>query len=140
MLLVAIKRKFSPCVTSKNKGLMKRGKYVTCGSLVLKLNSSKMMLPVGVSVIQQSTSFSLIYIYRDIILLDLVQNLISDWMQTEHQKKCSISINRVDNAAYPHDLCYSIHNDTKSKNEVCDNLMLAELDGIVNPTLRKRFD
>ena len=35
-------------------------------------------------------------------------------------KKWSIAINRVDNAAYHHDLCYSKHDDTKTRNEVCD--------------------
>ena len=38
-------------------------------------------------------------------------------------KELSISINSVDNAAYHHDLCYSKHNDTKTRNEVCDNTM-----------------
>ena len=52
----------------------------------------------------------------------------------------SIPINRVDNTAYHHDLCYSKHDDTRSKNEGCDNTMLGELNGIVNPTLRERND
>ena len=49
-------------------------------------------------------------------------------------------INRVDNAAYHHDLCHSKHDDTKTRNEVCDKTMLGELSGIVNPTLRERID
>ena len=32
-------------------------------------------------------------------------------------KEWSIPINRVDNAAYHHDLCYSKHDDTKTRNE-----------------------
>ena len=48
-------------------------------------------------------------------------------------------INRVDNSAYHHDLCYWKHDDTKTKNEVCDKTMLGELSGIVNPTLRERI-
>ena len=55
-------------------------------------------------------------------------------------KEWSIPINRVDNAAYHHDLCYSKHDDTKTRNQVCDKTMLNELNGIVNPTLRKRID
>ena len=39
----------------------------------------------------------------------------------------SIPINRVDNAAYHHDLCYSKHDDTKTRNEDCDKTMLGEL-------------
>ena len=55
-------------------------------------------------------------------------------------KEWSIPINRIDNAVYHHDLCYSKHHDTKSRNEVCDKTMLGELSAIVNPTLRERID
>ena len=55
-------------------------------------------------------------------------------------KEWSISINRVDNAAYHHDLCYSKHDDTKTRNEVCDKTMLGESNGIVNTTLKERID
>ena len=58
----------------------------------------------------------------------------------ETLKEWSIPINRVDNADYHHDLCYSKHDDTKTRNEVCDKTMLGELSGIVNPTLRERID
>ena len=47
-------------------------------------------------------------------------------------KEWRIPINRVDNAAYHHDLCYSKHEVTKTRNEVCDKTMLGELSGIVN--------
>ena len=52
----------------------------------------------------------------------------------------SIPINRVDNATYHHDLCYSKHDDTKTRNQVCDKTMLNELNGIVTPTLKERID
>ena len=55
-------------------------------------------------------------------------------------KELSIPINKVDNAAYHRDLCYSKHDDTKTRNEICDKTMLGELSGIVNPTLRERTD
>ena len=55
-------------------------------------------------------------------------------------KEWSMPINRVDNAAYHHDLCYSKHDDTKTRNEVCDKTMLGELSRILNPTLRERID
>ena len=55
-------------------------------------------------------------------------------------KKWSLPINRVDNAAYYHDLCYSKHDDTKTKNDVCDKTMLGDLSEIVNPSLRERID
>ena len=52
------------------------------------------------------------------------------------QRNGASQINRVDNAAYRHDLCYSKHDDTKTRNEVCDKAMLGELNG----TLRERID
>ena len=55
-------------------------------------------------------------------------------------KEWSIPINTVDNAAYQLDLCYSKHDDTKTRNEVCDKAMLVELNEIMNQTLRKRID
>ena len=54
-------------------------------------------------------------------------------------KGWSMPINRVDNAAYHHDLWYSKHDDTKTRNEVCDKTMLNELNEILNPTLRERI-
>ena len=54
--------------------------------------------------------------------------------------KWSMSKNRVDITVYHHDLCYSKHSDTKTRNDVCDKAMLNELDGIMNPTLRERID
>jgi len=49
-------------------------------------------------------------------------------------------VNRVDQAAYHHDICYVKNKDTKTRNEVCDKNLLEELDGIYNPTLRERID
>ena len=33
-----------------------------------------------------------------------------------------------------------LHDDTTTRNEVCDKTMLVELSGIVNPTLSERID
>ena len=55
-------------------------------------------------------------------------------------KEWRMPINRVDNAAYHHDLCYSKHDDTKTRNEVGNKTMLGELSGIFNQTLRERID
>ena len=55
-------------------------------------------------------------------------------------KEWSKPINRVDIAAYHHDLCYSKHDDTKTRNEVCGKTMLDELNGIVIPKVRERID
>ena len=55
-------------------------------------------------------------------------------------KEWSILMNSVDNAAYDHDLCYSKHDDTKTRNDVCDKTMLGGYCGIVSPTVRERID
>ena len=60
--------------------------------------------------------------------------------QDETPKEWRKPINRVDNAAYHHELCYSKHDDTKTRNDVCDKTMPGEFNGIVNPTLRERVD
>ena len=52
----------------------------------------------------------------------------------------SQSVNRVDEAAYHHDVCYAKNKNTGVRNRVCDKNMLDELDGIYNPTLRERLD
>ena len=55
-------------------------------------------------------------------------------------KAWSKPINRVDEAAYRHDVCYAKHKDTASRNAICDKAMLDSLDGIPNPTARERLD
>lgn len=55
-------------------------------------------------------------------------------------KAWSKPINRVDQAAYKHDVCYLQNKDTKTRNDVCDKAMLEELDAIPNPTFRERID
>ena len=55
-------------------------------------------------------------------------------------KKWSKPINRVDKAAYHHDLCYLKNNDTATRNTVCDKNMLKELTGIYNPSIREKME
>ena len=55
-------------------------------------------------------------------------------------KKWSKPVNRVDKAAYHHDVCYLKNDDTATRNAVCDKNMLKEPEGIYNPTLRERLD
>ena len=111
--------------TSKNGRLMRRGQCVTCrktktqfikrdatsegflNSLVNKL-SFEMHLP-GHNFTGPGTK--------------LHERLNSDGTPNEW----SIPLNRVDNAAYHHDLCYSKHDDTKTRNKVCDKTMLGTL-------------
>ena len=55
-------------------------------------------------------------------------------------KKWSKPVNRVDKAAYHHDVCYLRNDDTATRNAVCDKNMLKELEGIYNPTFPERLD
>ena len=55
-------------------------------------------------------------------------------------KKWSKPVNRVDKAAYHHDVCYLKNNDTATRNAVCDKNMLKELEGIYNPTTREKME
>lgn len=54
-------------------------------------------------------------------------------------KDWSKPVNRVDEAAYAHDLAYAKHSDTASR-IAADRVMLNELDKITNPTIRERIE
>ena len=55
-------------------------------------------------------------------------------------KEWSKPINRIDKAAYHHDICYLKNNDTETRNRVCDKNMLEEMKNIHNPSLRERME
>ena len=55
-------------------------------------------------------------------------------------KKWSKPVNRVDKAAFHHDVSYLKNDDTATRHAECDKNMLKELEGIYNPTLRERLD
>ena len=55
-------------------------------------------------------------------------------------KEWSKPINRIDKAAYHHDICYLKNNDTTTRNSVCDKNMLEEMKNIYNPTIRERME
>ena len=115
----------------------------------LRLNSSKVVLPVEVflkgavgasflNTLENNFAFEMHLPWHNFTSpgTKLYKRLNPDGTP----KEWSISINRVDNAAYYHDLCYSKHDDTKTRNDACDKTMLDELNGIVNPTLMERID
>ena len=54
-------------------------------------------------------------------------------------KAFSKPINRVDEAAMNHDICYLKNKDTKTRNNICDKKMLEDLK-ILNPSIRERID
>ena len=116
---------------SKNKRNMKRGTCVVCGTTKTQfikaqkggslLNKFINNLPVEMHL--PGHNFT-----------GLNKRLNSDLTP----KKWSKPINRVDKAAYNHDVCYLKNNDTATRNAVCDKNMLKELEGIYNPTIRER--
>ena len=54
-------------------------------------------------------------------------------------KSWSKPVDRVDSAAYRHDLAYAAHSDATNR-IVADRKMLKELDEIPNPTLKERME
>jgi len=55
-------------------------------------------------------------------------------------KDWSNPINRVDTAAYHHDLCYAKNRDRKTRNKICDREMIRELNQITKPSLREKLE
>ena len=54
-------------------------------------------------------------------------------------KQRSIPVDRVDKAAYHHDLAYAEHSDTTNRN-IADKRMVNEIDSIPNPTFREKVE
>jgi hypothetical protein len=54
-------------------------------------------------------------------------------------KDSSLPVDRVDEAAYRHDMAYAAFPDTKTRN-IADRIMVSEMNEIPNPTLRERVE
>ena len=124
--------------TSKNGRLMRRGQCITCGKTMTQFIIRDVIGGSFLNTLVNKLPFEMLLPGHNFTGpgTKLYKRLNSDGTP----KEWSISINRVDNAAYHRDLCYSKHDDTKTRDEVCDKTMLSELNGIVNPTLRERID
>ena len=138
-------------VISKNGRNMKRGKCVVCG--ITKTQFVKLLRVAPAALLKVGPTPS-----GGSILNEAINNLPFEMHLPGHNftgpgtklkkrltsnltpKTWSKPINRVDNAAYHHDVCYLKNKDTKTRNQLCDKNMLDELKGIVNPTLRERMD
>ena len=123
--------------TTKNNRRMKRGTCVVCGTTKMQFIKA----PTGGSLLNK-----------------VINNLPVEMHLPGHNftgpgtklnkrlnpdltpKKWSKPINRVDKAAYHHDLCYLKNNDTATRNAVCDKNMLKELEGIYNPSIREKME
>ena len=125
-------------VTSKNGRLMGHGQCVTCGTFKCKFVKKEVAGGSFLNSLVNKLPFEIHLPGHNFTGPGTKLNKRLNPDVTP--KEWSIPINRIDNAAYHHDLCYSKHDDTKTRNEVCDKTMLGELGGIVNPTLRERID
>ena len=122
----------------KNGRIMRRGQCITCGKLRLNLLKKGAAGGSFINTLVNKLPFKMHLPGHNFTGpgTKLYKRLNPDGTP----KEWIIPINRVDNAAYDHYLCYSKHDDTKTRNEVCDKTMLGELSANVNPTLIERID
>ena len=66
-------------------------------------------------------------------------NLDERLTSTGAYKEWSKPVDRVDNAAYHHDLAYQHFSDTATRN-IADKIMLEQMDAIKDPTIRERIE
>ena len=133
-------------VVSKNNRPMLRGKCAACGctktefikmtkggDLVSSLNSvtSKIKLPWA--------KFPGEMHIPGMNFAGPGTNLDERLTSTGAYKEWSKPIDRVDNAAYHHDLAYQHFLDTATRN-VADKSMLEQMDAIKDPTIRERIE
>ena len=123
-------------VTTSNNRQMKRGKCAICGTTKTQfiktkggsiLNKMINNLPVEMHLLGHNFTGP---------GTKLNKRLNADLTPKEWSKP----INRIDKAAYHHDICYLKNNDTATRNNVCDKNMLNEMKNIYNPTLRERME
>ena len=135
-------------VTTSNNRQMKRGSCAICGTT--KMQFIKTEAKPGKAVAKPKIGGS--------ILNKMINNLPVEMHLLGHNftgpgtklnkrlnadltpKEWSKPINRIDKAAYHHDICYLKNNDTATRNNVCDKNMLQEMKNIYNPTLRERME
>ena len=123
-------------VTTSNNRQMKRGPCAICGTTKMQfiktkggsiLNKMINNLPVEMHLLGHNFTGP---------GTKLNKRLNADLTPKEWSKP----INRIDKAAYHHDICYLKNNDTATRNNVCDKNMLQEMKDIYNPTLRERME
>ena len=136
-------------VTTSNNRQMKRGPCAICGTTKMQFVKSSKAKP-GIAKPGKAKGGS--------ILNKMINNLPVEMHLLGHNftgpgtklnkrlnadltpKEWSKPINRIDKAAYHHDICYLKNNDTATRNNVCDKNMLQEMKNIYNPTLRERME
>lgn len=133
-------------VVSKNNRNMKRGQCTFCGSTKTQFVSGPAGLPGSLRPTGKGVVNNIINKLPFEFHLpghnftgpgtNLKKRLNKDGIP----KFWSKPVNRVDKAAYNHDVCYSKNKDTGVRNNLCDKNMLTELENIFNPSLREKLD
>ena len=139
-------------VTTSNNRQMKRGPCAICGTTKMQFIKTKAVAKPGKAVAKPGKALG------GSILNKMINNLPVEMHLLGHNftgpgtklnkrlnadltpKEWSKPINRIDKAAYHHDICYLKNNDTATRNNVCDKNMLNEMKNIYNPTLRERME
>ena len=117
--------------TTKNNRHMKRGTYVLCGTTKTQFIKT----PKGGLLLNKFINNLPVEMHN---FTGPGTKLNKRLNPNLRPKSWSKPINRVDKAAYHHDVCYLKNNDTATRNAVCDKNMLKELKGIYNPTIREK--
>ena len=123
--------------TSKNGKRMKRGTCVVCGTTKTQFIKA----PTGGSLLNKAINNLPVEMHLPGHNFTGPGTKLNKRLNPDlTPKKWSKPINRVDKAAYHHDLCYLKNNDTATRNAVCDKNMLKELKGIYNPSIREKME
>ena len=123
--------------TSKNNRHMKRGRCVICGTTKAQFIKT----PKGGSLLNKIINNLPVEMHLPGHNFTGPGTKLNKRLNSDlTPKKWSKLINRVDKAAYNHDICYLKKKDTATRNAVCDKNMLKELDGIYNPTFREKME
>ena len=132
-------------VTTSNNRQMKRGSCAICGTT--KMQFIKAKAKPGKAVAKGGSILNKMINNLPVEMHLLGHNFTGPGTKLNKRlnadltpKEWSKPINRIDKAAYHHDICYLKNNDTATRNNVCDKNMLQEMKDIYNPTLRERME
>ena len=135
-------------VVSKNKRPMLRGKCLNCGTIktqfVKGIASSGGDLVSSLNSVTSSVKLPWAKFPGEMHLPGMNfagpgTNLDARLNPDGSYKEWSKPVDRVDNAAYLHDLAYQHFQDTATRN-VADRMMLEQMKAIKNPSLRERAE
>ena len=124
-------------VTTTNNKTMKRGSCARCGTTKTQFVKS----PKGGSILNRMINSLPVEMHLPGHNFTGPGTKLNKRLNKDLTPKAwSKPINRIDQAAYNHDVCYLKNNDTKTRNNVCDKNMLEEMENIYKPSLRERME